>query len=97
MKELTGCVGCVKTHRIGDNIVQNFALCVEEVVNNGYPRLHTEWHNVVARNLEQVNKGDQVTIIGKPKQTEYIHSDGYTRVFHELAAEDLTILKNGDQ
>jgi hypothetical protein len=28
-EELTGRVGCVKTHKIGDDLVQNFALCDE--------------------------------------------------------------------
>ena len=80
-KELTGRVGCVKTHNIGDDIVQNFALCVEKIYNDGLPRLFTEWHNIVARNLEQVKGGDNVTIIGSHRKTKYIHSDGYKGIY----------------
>lgn len=95
MKEkLTGRVGCVKTHKIGDDIVQNFALCVEKIYNDGLPRLFTEWHNIVARNLERVKSGDNVTIIGSPRKTKYIHSDGYTREFTEFMVERLTIHSN---
>ena len=90
-EELTGRVGCVKTHKIGDDIVQNFALCVEKIYNDGLPRLFTEWHIIVARNLEQVKSGDHVTVIGLPRKTEYIHSDGCTRVLEELIVERLTI------
>lgn len=89
--KLTGRVGCVKTHHIGNDVVQNFALCVEEIVDNGIPRLHTEWHNVVARNLPQVKSGDNVTIIGLPRNTEYIHSDGYTRNLKEFVVDRITI------
>ena len=91
IEELTGRVGCVKTHKIGDDIVQNFALCVEKIYNDGLPRLFTEWYNIVARNLEQVKGGDNITIIGMPRKTKYIHSDGYTRVLEEFIVERLTI------
>ena len=90
-KELTGRVGCVKTFKVGDDAVQNFALCVEKVVNDGMPRLFTKWHAVVARNLEQVKSGDNVTVIVQPRETEYIHSDGYTRVYEDFVVEQLTI------
>lgn len=93
-EELTGRVGCVKTHKIGDDIVQNFALCVEKKYNDGLPRLFTEWYSIVARNLEQVKGGDNVTIIGSYRKTKYIHSDGHTREFTEFMAERLTINSN---
>lgn len=94
-EELTGRVGCVKTHHVEGDVVQNFSLCVEEIINDGIPRLHTTWHNVTARNLEKVNKGDKVTVIGLTRGVQYIHSDGYTRELKEFIVN--LLIKHKDE
>ena len=91
--ELEGRVGCVKTRKVGDCTVQNFSLCVEKIVDDGNPHLHTEWHNVFAENLDEVKPGDIVYVIGLDKKREYVHNDGFTRVIWEFVADRLTIIK----
>lgn len=91
--ELKGRVGCVKTRKVGDYTVQNFSLCVEKIVDDGNPHLHTEWHNVFAENLDEVKPGDIVYVIGLDNKREYVHNDGCTRVIWEFVADRLTIIK----
>lgn len=93
--ELQGQVGCVRSNQVQGMNVQNFSLLTEYMrkLKDGSYICESTWHNVVAWDMKPVEKGDTVKVVGRLRQQRYTAADGIERVFNEVFASELSIIK----
>lgn len=93
--ELQGWVGCVRTNQVQGMTVQNFSLLTEymnKLKDDSYV-CESTWHQVVAWDKAQVEKGDTVKVVGRLRQQKYTAADGTERVYYEVIASELKIIE----
>lgn len=93
--ELQGLVSCVRTNQVQGMTVQNFSLLTEymnKLKDDSYV-CESTWHQVIAWDKTQVEKGDIVKVVGRLRQQKYTAADGTERVYYEVVASELKVIE----
>lgn len=98
--EIQGIVGAVRTQALFGELVSNFSVATDTIYRNkqGDSIAETMWHNVVvwqsktSTDLNKVEKGIPVRVSGRLRQTKYTDVHGEERVFHEILANEFSII-----
>ena len=83
--------------RVADKSVARFCVATNEIYKdrNGDLREETTWHNVSAwadksqMDLNQLKKGDMVSVTGRVRNVRYTSAEGDDRYFVEIVASRL--------
>lgn len=98
--ELRGTVGSVRYQTFADASVANLTLCTNLAYKDrdGAPVIEPTWHNVVAwqgkeiQDLDKIQKGSRIHVIGRLRNRSYTGSDGFDRTIVEVVAKRLKLL-----
>ena len=98
--EIQGIVGAVRTQVLFGELVSNFSVATATIYCNKQGDSITEimWHNVVvwqsktSTDLNKVEKGIPVHVSGRLRQMKYTDVHGEERVFHEILANEFSII-----
>ena len=98
--ELRGTVGSIKIQKISDANVANFTLATNLAYRDkdGCAIIETTWHNVTAweskeiKDLERIEKGCKVHLVGRLRNQRFCSSDGAERTMYEVVAKSLYII-----
>ena len=97
--EIRGIVGGVYVKEIRNAKVANFSVATEYcyTAQDGCAVIETTWHRVVAwegeniNNLDQLQKGSGVHVIGRIRTQKYMAADGTERTVFEVIANKIEI------
>lgn len=100
--ELIGTVGSVRMIQVGEVRGANFSLvtCYTYVSDEGGQVYETTWHNVVCFEgdrvcaLSDIGKGVSLRVIGRLRNRRYIAENGAERMFTEIMASAVELLKD---
>ena len=92
--ELQGTVGSVYVKDFGNTRCANFSLATNYVFKDreGCPVVETTWHRVVTwqgegcPNLDIIQKGAQLHVLGRIRRLKYVGADGEERETVEIVA-----------
>ena len=98
--EIQGVVGAVRTQALFGELVSNFSVATDTIYRNKQGDLiaETMWHNVVvwqsatSTDLNKVEKGKSVRVVGRLRQMKYTDVHGEEKVFHEILASEFSIV-----
>lgn len=98
--EIQGVVGAVRTQALFGEMVSNFSVATNTIYRNkqGDSIAETMWHNVVvwqsatSTDLNKVEKGKSVRVVGRLRQMKYTDVHGEEKVFHEILASEFSIV-----
>jgi single-strand DNA-binding protein len=98
--EIQGVVGAVRTQALFGELVSNFSVATDTIYRNkqGDSIAETMWHNVVvwqsatSTDLNKVEKGKSVRVVGRLRQMKYTDVHGEEKVFHEILASEFSIV-----
>ena len=98
--EIQGHVGSVRTNIVNDTTVANFSVATDYFYKgrDGAMVNETTWHHVVAWagkgmiDLNLIEKGSPVNVIGRMRSTKLTASDGTDKYFYEIMAQKVRIL-----
>lgn len=87
--------------KVGDTTVARFSLATTEIYRDrdGLTRAETTWHSVTAwqgKNMpdfKSITKGCTVHVVGRLRQSRYTTIEGEERIFYEVLAESVDIVK----
>ena len=98
--ELRGTVGSVYVKDFGNTKVANFSLATNYVFKDrdGCPVIETTWHRIIVwqeqcPNLDIIQKGAQLHILGRIRRLRYVGADGVERQTVEIVANRIHLLK----
>lgn len=99
--ELKGIVGAVRITPVGDRKIFRFSMATNYAFKDreGNSVIETTWHNVSAWNgpecpdLDKLQKGTHVHVIGRICNMRYIDNAGCERTVHEVKAGQVRILE----
>ena len=100
--ELTGVVGRIQRQTVSSYKMANFSLVTEYGFKDksSCSVIETTWHNVVAweseniPNLDGIERGSHVRVIGRLRMRRYIDSSGESRTLYEVVASSVEVLSN---
>ena len=104
--ELRGNVGNNKVQIVGESQVARFSLATNYLFKgkDGNGVVETTWHNVVAwsgkgmpDNLDKIEKGAAVHVIGRLRQQRFTGQDGIERTIYEVLAKTVEIIEKPDE
>lgn len=92
--ELRGTIGSIRLQTYNDNSVAHLTLATDYVYKDkdGAPVIETTWHNVTAwegrdiQNLNELEKGSKVYVLGRVRNQRFTGSDGIDRTSNEVIA-----------
>ena len=98
--EIQGVVDAVRTQALFGELVSNFSVATDTIYRNkqGDSIAETMWHNVVvwqsatSTDLNKVEKGKSVRVVGRLRQMKYTDVHGEEKVFHEILASEFSIV-----
>lgn len=100
--ELRGIVGAVRLTRISDTLCAKLSVATNYVytAKDSTCVIETTWHTVnlfagkdiSEKDLERIQKGDNVHVIGRLRMQRYVGTDGTERTVYEVAANSLEII-----
>ena len=98
--EIQGRVGNIRTNVVNDTMVANFSVATDYYYKgrDGAMVNETTWHQVVAWagkgmvNLNLIEKGSPVNVIGRMRSTKLTSSDGTDKYFYEIMAQKVRIV-----
>lgn len=98
--EIQGVVGAVRTQALFGELVSNFSVATDTIYRNkqGDSIAETMWHNVVvwqsatSTDLNKVEKGKSVRVVGRLRQMKHTDVHGEEKVFHEILASEFSIV-----
>ena len=84
--------------RVGKNSVARFCVATSEIYRDRSGEIKEEitWHNVSAwadksqTSLDELKKGDMVSVLGRIRNMKYTSAEGDDRYFVEIVANKLT-------
>lgn len=99
--EIRGIVGSVYVKDFGNTKVANMSVAtnVSYQTQDGGVCIETTWHRVTAwenkdlKNLDKLQKGCGVHIIGRLRQQKYVASDGTDRIVYDILASKVEIVE----
>lgn len=100
--ELAGVVGRIQRQTVSSQIMANLSLVTEYGFKDksSCSVIETTWHNVVAweseniLNLDGIERGSHVRVIGRLRMRRYIDSSGESRTLYEVVASSVEVLSN---
>lgn len=99
--EIQGVVGAVRTQVIFGEMVSNFSVATTDTIyrnKQGDSIAETMWHNVVvwqsntSTDLAKLEKGKSVRVVGRLRQMKYTNVHGEEKLFHEILANEFSII-----
>ena len=98
--ELRGIIGSVYVKNFGNAKCANFSVATDYCYKSqdGCAVVETTWHRVVAwegnliKNLDQLQKGCGVHVIGRLRSQKYIAADGTEKVVFETIANKVELM-----
>ena len=98
--ELRGTVGSIKTQEISGANVANFTVATNLAYRDkdGCAIIETTWHNVTAweskdiQNLDRIEKGSKVHLVGRIRNQRFCGSDGVERAIYEVVARTVELI-----
>ena len=98
--EIQGKVGTIRINNVFGQSVANMSVATEHTYKNqeGYAISEATWHNVVVwgehttADLTKVEKGTNVRVVGRLRQTKYTDAKGNEKVYYEILASELSIV-----
>ena len=98
--EIQGIIGSVYVKNFGNAKCANFSVATDYCYKSqdGCAVVETTWHHFVAwegnlfKNLDQLQKGCGVHVIGRIRTQKYISSDGVERAGYEIIASKVEIM-----
>ena len=103
--ELQGRVGTVRLNEYNGSKVANFSLITELLYKSrdGVAAAETTWHNIVAwegketPDLDRLEKGEPVNVIGRLRVSRYTSADGTEKQFYEVLAGKVSLLRDSQR
>ena len=100
--ELAGVVGRIQRQTVSSQTMANFSLVTEYGFKDksSCSVIETTWHNVVAweskniPNLDGIERGSHVRVIGRLRARRYTDSSGESRTLYEVVASGVEVLSN---
>ena len=98
--ELRGSVGSIRIQKISGANVANFTVATNLAYRDkdGTPIIETTWHNVTAweskdiQNLEKIEKGSKVHLVGRLRNQRFCGSNGAERTMYEVVARTVELV-----
>jgi Single-stranded DNA-binding protein len=98
--EIQGIIGSVYVKNFGNAKCANFSVATDYCYKSqdGCAVVETTWHRVVAwegnliKNLDQLQKGSGVHVIGRLRSQKYIAADGTEKVVFETIANKVELM-----
>ena len=99
--EIRGVVGVSRLTNCGPTTICNFSLMTEYAYkgDNGCATIDTLWIQVIAcgpkpgwPDLEKIQKGSKVHVIGRLRAKRYCDAEGVERVCYEVVAQNLEVV-----
>lgn len=98
--EIRGIIGSVYVKNFGNAKCANFSVATDYCYKSqdGCAVVETTWHRVVAwegnliKNLDQLQKGCGVHVIGRLRSQKYIAADGTEKVVFETIANKVELM-----
>ena len=98
--EIQGIIGSVYIKNFGNAKCANFSVATDYCFKSqdGSAVIETTWHRVVAwegnliKNLDQLQKGYGVHVIGRIRSQKYIAADGTERTSFEILASKVELM-----
>ena len=98
--EFRGIIGSVYVKNFGNAKAANFSVATDHCFKSqdGCAVIETTWHRVIAwegnniKNLDQLQKGSGVHVIGRIRTQKYISADGVERAGYEIIASKVEII-----
>lgn len=92
--ELIGIVGRICTQQVGDATSVHLSVATDYCYKDrsGCPVMETTWHNVMGWqdgnhiDITNLEKGDNVHVLGRLRTRNYVDANGEKRTFYEVAA-----------
>jgi single-strand DNA-binding protein len=102
--ELRGVVGSVRLQQIGNTKVANFTVATSLAYKDksGCPIIETCWHNVTAwegrevQDLELLERGSKVQVIGRIRNQRYTAADGTDHSAVDVLASKLALIQEDE-
>lgn len=102
--EIRGNVGNVRIQNVGGRNVAKLTVATNLAykAQDGCAVIETTWHNVTAfegkeiHDLEKIEKGSRVHVVGRIRNQRYTGADGESRYCTEVLANSLSILNGND-
>ncbi len=99
--EILGIVGCVRVQNVGNTKVANISVATDYgyTTKDGNSVIETTWHYVTAwegkdtQNLDQLQKGSFVHVIGRLRNRKYTTPDGIERIVYDIVASKVEIIE----
>lgn len=99
--EIRGIVGSVRVQNVGNTKVANLSVATEYAftTKDGGAVIETTWHYVTAlegkdiQNLEQLQKGSFVHVIGRLRNRKYTTPDGMERIVYDIVANKVEMIE----
>ena len=100
--EIRGNVGNVRIQNVGGRTVAKMTVATNLAykAQDGSPVIETTWHNVTAwegreiQNLDRIDKGSKVSVVGRIRQQRYVASDGEERSIYEVLANRISLIES---
>ena len=100
--EIRGIIGSVYVKNFGNAKAANFSVATDYcfTAQDGCAVIETTWHRIVAwesdtiKNLDQLQKGAAVHVIGRVRMQRYAASDGSERSVFEVIASEVELMEN---
>lgn len=98
--ELRGSVGSIRIQKISGANVANFTMATNLAYRDkdGLPIIETTWHNVTAwegkdiQNLDKIEKGSKVHLVGRIRNQRFCGADGVERTMCEVVARTVELI-----
>ena len=103
--ELRGIVGSVRVQTFDENRMARIGLATNFAYKDreGTAVIDTSWHNVIAwegrniQNLEKIEKGTKLRVIGRIRYQNYTGLDGVDRAGTDILANQIQIIEDPSQ
>lgn len=103
--EIRGIIGSVRIQNVGDTKVANISVATNYsyTAKDGGMVIETTWHYVTAwegreiKNLDQLQKGFWIHIIGRLRNRKYVAADGTERIAYDIVASKVVIMERPQQ
>jgi len=103
--ELRGIVGSVRVQTFDENRMARIGLATNFAYKDreGTAVIDTSWHNVIAwegrniQNLEKIEKGTKLRVIGRIRYQNYTGLDGVDRTGTDILANQIQIIEDPSQ
>ena len=97
--ELAGVVGQIRRQNIYDQTMANFSLVTEHSFtdHSGCAVIETTWFNVTAwknksmPELDKIERGSQVHVVGRLRARRYVDGNGYDHITFDVVASEVSL------